>query len=116
MVWLTATLVAGVIVAVVAVIRNSDRTPRWARAFEDRLTNFIDKKVRTILMAMVELDQDVIDQLATDLGNVETALATEISNLQAAGNIPQANLDALNAVKDQLAGLEVPSTPTTPTT
>ena len=59
-------------------------------------------------MALVSVDQADLDTLATNLEAVKTALATEIANLQASGNLPPASLGGLNQALSDLQGLQPP--------
>jgi hypothetical protein len=59
------------------------------------------------IMAQVQVDQTDLDNLATNLENVKTALATEIQNLQQ--QLPQANLGGLNQALSDLQSLEPPA-------
>jgi hypothetical protein len=74
-------------------------------------------KLELIHMALVSVDQDVLDALATGLEGVKTVLATEIADLAAQiGNnqpLPPASLDGLNAALADLTALEPPA-PATP--
>lgn len=101
----------GSTVIIVALKNRRDYTPRWARDIEirivERLECFIQQKVNSLIMALVQVDQDVIDTLTDELSGIGDALDAEIQSLKTA--LPDADLSGLTAVKDRLAGLEVPT-------
>ena len=62
------------------------------------------------LMAQVQVDQDALDALATQLETVKSNIATEIQNLQNAAGpaLPAGSLDGLNTALTDLQGLTLP--------
>lgn len=84
------------------------RPPPWAIALTAQVTQ-IQKGIQKI-MALVQIDQTELDNLATALEAVKTSLAAEIAGLQT--QLPAADLSGLNQALTDLQGLETP-TPTT---
>lgn len=66
-------------------------------------------------MALVQVEQTDLDTLATNLEAAITAVATEVTNLEAqvaAGQpLPAGTLDGLNTALANLQALEVPAPP-----
>jgi hypothetical protein len=60
-------------------------------------------------MALVSVEQTDLDNLAANLEAVKAALASQIAQLEAAGNIPPASLDGLNTALTDLQSLETPA-------
>jgi len=60
-----------------------------------------------VIMALVSVDQASIDALASQLEDVKTSLAAEISSLQTA--LPAADLGGLTKALADLAALEPPA-------
>lgn len=59
------------------------------------------------IMALVQVDQTDLDNLATNLEAVKSSLSAEIASLQQ--QLPQADLSGLNQALSDLQGLEPPA-------
>lgn len=81
------------------------KPPPWAVQLTAQVTQ-IQKEIHKI-MALVQIDQTQLDDLATALETVKTTLAAEIAGLQTA--LPAADLSGLNQALSDLQGLEPPA-------
>jgi response regulator of citrate/malate metabolism len=67
------------------------------------------------IMAQVQISQESLDQYASDVSTAADAIAADITALQdavtqAGVQLPQANVDSLNASLDKLRALDIPDT------
>jgi hypothetical protein len=85
----------------------NNKPPPWAVALSVQLSQ-IQKAIHDT-MALVQVDQTALDNLATALEAVKTSLAAEIASLSAA--IPAADLSGLNQALTDLQALEPPAPP-----
>jgi hypothetical protein len=88
-------------------MRFNRNPPPWAKQLMGGQVEMM-KGIQQI-MAAVQVDQTDLDNLATNLEAVKTALSSEIASLQQ--SLPEADLSGLNQALTDLQGLE-PPTPT----